>query len=74
MNVDYCWWVKWKKMGKGNVYVHVSTHLIRIMFQWAIVAHVSHSIQICVSLVNVVDIGTVVLFIQYACGINRNVT
>lgn len=51
----------------------VSTHLIGIMFQRAIVAHVSHSVQICVFLVDIVHIGAVVLLIQYAWGINRNI-
>lgn len=54
MNVDYCW---------GRV---VSTHLIGIMFQGAIVTHVSHSVQVCISLINIVNIGAVVLLIQYA--------
>lgn len=39
------------------------THLIRIMFQGAVVTHVSHSIQICVPLVNIVHIGAVVFLI-----------
>lgn len=48
------------------VRVYVSTHLIGIMFQRAVITHISHTIQICVSLVNIVDIGTVVLLIQNA--------
>lgn len=56
------------------VCVAVSTHLIRIMFQRAIVAHVSHSVQICVSLVDVVHIGAVVLLVQYPWGMNGNVS
>lgn len=41
-----------------------STHLIGIMLQRAVITHVSHSVQIRVSLVNVVHVGTVVLLIQ----------
>lgn len=41
-------------------------HLIRIMFKRTVVTHVSNTIEVCVSLVNIVHIGTVVLFIQYA--------
>lgn len=66
MNVDYCWRVRRKEKGKGGVCVCVSTHLIGIMFQRAVITHVSHSVQIRVSLVNVVYVGTVVLLIQYA--------
>lgn len=40
------------------------THLIGIMFQGAVVTHVSHSIQICVPLVNIVHVGAVVFLIQ----------
>lgn len=47
-----------------------STHLIRIMFQRTVVAHVSYSVQICVPLVHVVHEGTVVLLIQYPCQIS----
>lgn len=54
MNVESCW---------GRV---VSTHLIGIMFQGTVVTHVSHSVQVCISLVNIVNIGAVVLLIQYA--------
>lgn len=54
MNVESCW---------GRV---VSTHLIGIMFQGTIVTHVSHSVQVCISLVNIVNIWAVVLLIQYA--------
>ncbi len=59
---------------KGNVCVCVcvSTHLIRIVFQRAVVAHVSYSIQICVSLVNIVHIWAVVFLIQYAWGMNTD--
>jgi len=51
-----------------------STHLIRIMFQRAVVAHVSHPVQICVFLVHIVHVRAVVLFIQYACRMNENVS
>lgn len=40
------------------------THLIGIMFQGAVVTHVSHSVQICVPLVNIVHVWAVVLLIQ----------
>lgn len=42
------------------------THLIGIMFQRAVVAHVSNSIQVCVPLVNVVHVGAVVFLVQNA--------
>lgn len=51
--------------GKGCLRL-VSTHLIGIIFQRTVITHVSHSIQICVSLVNIVYIGTVILLIQYS--------
>lgn len=73
MNVDYCWWVRWKQIGKGGVCVHVSTHLIGIMLQRTVIAHVSHSVQICVSLVHIVHIGTVVLLVQYTWELDGNV-
>lgn len=57
-------------MVKGGVYV--STHLIRIMFQRAVITHVSHSVQICVFLVDIVHIGAVVLLVHNAWGINGN--
>lgn len=43
-----------------------STHLIRIMFERTVVTHVSDAIEVCVSLANIVNIGTVVLLIQFA--------
>lgn len=43
------------------------------MFQRAVVTHISHSVQVCISLVNIVHIGAVVLFIQDACGIMGNI-
>lgn len=61
---DECGLLLWSEV-EGN---GVSTHLIWIMFQRAIVTHVSHSIQIRVSLVHVVHVGAVVLLIQNACG------
>lgn len=42
------------------------------MFQWTVIAHVSHSVQIRVFLVDVVHKGAVVLFILYAYGIIGN--
>lgn len=66
MNVYYCWWPRWKDTGTAHCYVSGSTHLIRVMFQRAVVTHVSNPVQICVSLVDIVHVGTVVLFIKYA--------
>lgn len=60
--------------GEGRcVCVRVSTHLIGIMLQRTVIAHVSHSVQICVSLVHIVHIGTVVLLVQYTWELNGTV-
>lgn len=50
-----------------------STDLIRIMFKRTVVTHVSHTIEICVSLINIVHIGTIVLLIQYAWKTIENI-
>lgn len=42
------------------------------MFQGTVVTHVSHTIEVCVSLINIVHIGTIVLLIQYAWKIIEN--
>lgn len=49
-----------------------ATDLIRIMFKRTVVTHVSHTIEVCVSLINIVYIGTIVLLIQYAWKTKEN--
>lgn len=42
------------------------THLIGIMLQRAVITHVSHSVQVCVPLVDIVNVGAVVFLVQNA--------
>ena len=48
------------------------THLVRVVFQRTVVTHVSHTVQVGVSLVHVVDIRAVVFLIQNTCWTNHS--
>ena len=47
--------------------VHLINYLIRVVHQGTVVAVIAHAIPVCVSLVGVVDVGTIVPLVEDVC-------